>query len=488
MSEMPANTETTRPTPGPLARVLAPLASLKLTVVLFALAIVIVLAGTLAQVNADVWDVVDEYFRIRPNQLAEGGLSAVKAFFVWIPGQIFLPVAFFPNAPTLPAWVGFWFPKGWVIGGVMLLNLLAAHLIRFRIQAKGLRLAIGLWLLAMGFVVTWLVVVSGDNNEGIQTETLISYRQLWDVLLFGLFGLAGGSFWLGLNTGREHVVERRLAFGAAATLMAMFGWLMLSGVSLWQDSSSMRILYQLVKGTVAGVVLLAGCEALFRKRAGIVLLHGGVALLMISEVLVGLRAVETKMLLGEGETGTYVFDTRHPEVAIVDTSDPKLDTHIVVPLARLKEPGNKVSDEQLPFDLEAVKVYRNSMVPPALPPEKDNPATAGVGLKRQIREVPASTGVSNESAVDLPGLYVKLTDKKTGADLGTWLTHVFEGPQTVTVDGKSYELELRFGRTYLPYSIKLINVSKDDYLGTKMTRNYSSEIQLKDPRRSRMTN
>jgi ABC-type transport system involved in cytochrome c biogenesis permease subunit len=481
MSDIESPTVASRPEPNVLARVLGPLASLKLTVVLFALSIVIVLAGTLAQVNADVWDVVDEYFRIRPSQLADGGLSALKAFFVWIPGQIFLPAAFFPSEPKLPDSVGFWFPKGWVIGGVMLLNLLSAHLIRFKLQARGTRLVVGLWLLAMGVLTTWLVVASGSNADGFQTETLISYRRLWDVLLFGLFGLAAGSFYLGMRIAPEHKSERRLAFGAAASLGAMFAWLLFGGVELWKSNESMRILYQLVKGTVAGVVLLAGCQALFKKRAGIVLLHGGVALLMISEVLVGLKAVETKMSLDEGNTRNYVFDTRHPELAVIDPSDPKTDTVTVVPLSKLLEPGTKISHDLLPFDIESVKYLKNSLVPPALPPDKDNPATAGDGLKRQLREIPASTGVSSDSSVDLPGLYIKLTDKKTGADLGTWMTHVFEPVQTVNVDGKSYDLQLRFGQTYLPFSIKLVDVSQDNYLGTKTTRNYSSEIVLSDP-------
>ena len=43
--------------------ILAPIASLKLTVVLFAMAIFIVLAGTLGQTVADFWHVVDHYFR-----------------------------------------------------------------------------------------------------------------------------------------------------------------------------------------------------------------------------------------------------------------------------------------------------------------------------------------------------------------------------------------------------------------------------------------
>ena len=46
-----------------LPTVLKPIASLKLTVVLFAMAIFIVFAGTVAQVDRGIWTVVDQYFR-----------------------------------------------------------------------------------------------------------------------------------------------------------------------------------------------------------------------------------------------------------------------------------------------------------------------------------------------------------------------------------------------------------------------------------------
>ena len=45
-------------------RILTPLASLKLTVVLFLMAIFIVFAGTLAQTEKDIWQVVHDYFRM----------------------------------------------------------------------------------------------------------------------------------------------------------------------------------------------------------------------------------------------------------------------------------------------------------------------------------------------------------------------------------------------------------------------------------------
>ncbi|HEY1859888.1 MAG TPA: cytochrome c biogenesis protein ResB [Gemmataceae bacterium] len=90
------------------------IASLRLTVTLFVLAFVLVFLGTLAQMDAGNWTVVKQYFR-----------SAL----VWIPfqtlvrfGQVFL---YFPKSFSVPG--SFPFPGGWLIGGLLLANLLAAH-------------------------------------------------------------------------------------------------------------------------------------------------------------------------------------------------------------------------------------------------------------------------------------------------------------------------------------------------------------------------
>jgi cytochrome c biogenesis factor len=83
---------------------------------------------------------------------------------------------------------------------------------------------------------------------------------------------------------------------------------------------SLRILWQLLQGTVAGAVLLAGCILVFRKRAGVVLLHGGIGLLMLGELFVSRYAVEAQVFLGEGHTTNYVRDIRTTELAIIDPS------------------------------------------------------------------------------------------------------------------------------------------------------------------------
>src|SRR5438876_11775518 len=100
---------------NPLARALKVISSLRLTVILFAMAMFLILAGTLAQVHEGVWTVVARYFR-----------SPV----VRIDFQLFVP----RNVLRVPG--GILFPGGFLIAGVLLVNLLSAHAVRFKLSAK----------------------------------------------------------------------------------------------------------------------------------------------------------------------------------------------------------------------------------------------------------------------------------------------------------------------------------------------------------------
>ena len=74
-----------------LRRLFMPLASLKLTVALFAAAIFLVFAGTLAQKEVDVWDVIEYWFHIDERNLIspEFPYFHPSELFVRIPLRIF---------------------------------------------------------------------------------------------------------------------------------------------------------------------------------------------------------------------------------------------------------------------------------------------------------------------------------------------------------------------------------------------------------------
>ena len=456
---------------------LKPLASLKLTVVLFAMAIFIILAGTLAQVNKDIWVVIDEYFRT--------GIARIEF-------KIFFPPSFFPNLnqANIPGF--FYFPGGWLIGFLMGINLFSAHFIRFKVQAKEARKTLGWAIMAIGMVLTWAVIVSGSNKDGFQETPLISWPVLWTLIEVGIGASIIGGIWLFFKMDSFRKVERWLIAGSTLMLACLLIWFLSQGDAARFSDSSMRILWQLIKATFAGIVLLAGCIILFKKRAGIVLLHGGVGLMMLSELMVGTMAVETQMTINEGESANFVHDIRTIELAIIDESDPKEDTVTVIPKSILLNNQQKVvSDPKLPFDYELVKYYQNSSIRriSSLGPEEkklaDNLATTGIGLDWIALPVRNATGTDTGGAVDTPAAYIKVIDKKTSKSLGVYLVSLEMALQDlgerVTVDDKTYQLYLRFKRTYKPYTVTLIDVRKDDYAGTKTVMNYSSDIQLVDP-------
>ncbi len=146
-------------------QVLTILASLRLTVVLFGLSIVLVFFGTLAQKDVDVFTVQGSYFRV---WVAHIELRTFERFV-----QIFNRNVEWNLTGTFP------FPGGSPIGLALFINLIAAHAVRFKIAAEGRRLYIGLVALAIGIGAVGLAIASGMNNT-IESELSPAFCQyLW---------------------------------------------------------------------------------------------------------------------------------------------------------------------------------------------------------------------------------------------------------------------------------------------------------------------
>ena len=127
--------------------------SLKLTVVLLALSMGLVFAATLDQVNLGIWAVQAKYFH--------------SLFVLWkIPGtEVPLPV----------------YPGGYLIGGFLLVNLVSAHVYRFKLtwRKSGIFLVhAGLILLLLGefFTGLWQEEFQMQLREGETKSYSESYR------------------------------------------------------------------------------------------------------------------------------------------------------------------------------------------------------------------------------------------------------------------------------------------------------------------------
>ena len=401
------------PALGPtVVAILRPIASLKIAVSLFAMAIFLVLAGTLAQVNKDIWEVVRDYFRTP---------------VAWIEWRVFFPKSFLMGTwlegmTNIEKGKGFPFPGGWLIGGAMTINLIAAHAIRFKIQAKGHRLTSGLAVIGIGAALTAAVIVWGSMQSGQENQLL-------------------------------------------------------------QEWPSLRILWQLAQGLVSGGVLLCGCVMVFRRRAGVVVLHLGVLLIMYNELLVGVSAIEGQMSIREGDTVDFEHDIRAIELSVVDTSPKDHNQVTVVPLTEEgvatrfldRSDGDRVIEHpDLPFTIEIEKHFKNS-IPPH---NRRRPDTRfeGAGRFVEIDEARAGTGTDVGGEIDIATVeaVLRIGNKK----IGRYIFSQHLKSQSIEVDGKSYDVTLRFKRTYVPYSLHLADVRFDKYIGTQTASNYSSDIRL----------
>ena len=61
------------------------------------------------------------------------------------------------------------------------------------------------------------------------------------------------------------------------------------------------------------------------KRSGIFLIHAGIVVMMLSELITGLFAVEGAMVMFNGDAINYVTSTRHSELAFSKSVDASTD-------------------------------------------------------------------------------------------------------------------------------------------------------------------
>jgi hypothetical protein len=190
------------------------------------------------------------------------------------------------------------------------------------------------------------------------------------------------------------------------------------------------------------------------------------------------------MLIDVGGSSNYVEQTRYVELAVVSPADSKTDDVTVVPQKFLSR-GGTIQDDMLPFDLEIKQYMVNSrLVDPARAgPSVVNPADAGDGLARLAEGRSEGSGVDQDQKVDTPSLYATLKQKSDGKVMGTYLFSVLLGPQAIKVDDKTYDVNLRFQRSYKPYTLHLIKFTHKLYPGTEVPKDFASDVRLVDPER-----
>jgi len=231
---------------------------------------------------------------------------------------------------------------------------------------------------------------------------------------------------------------------------------------------------------VGGVLLLNLIASHFRRfrfsrdKVGIWMVHVGLILLLLGQLLTDVLARESSLHLREGEARNYSEADRQCELAVIDTTQSDADTVVAIPQGRLMNEG-EIQNDALPFVVRVNRFYVNSQLA-----DRGNDTNApvaasqGLGPGLVVKDLPRVTEMDRR---DVPSAVVEILTPQ--GSLGTWLVSEYlDRPQSFSYDHRSYDLVLRPLRYYKPFSIRLQQFRHDVYPGTDIPKNFSSRVLL----------
>ena len=234
---------------------------------------------------------------------------------------------------------------------------------------------------------------------------------------------------------------------------------------------------------VGGVLLLNLLATQVRRNAftankiGLWMVHVGLILLLLGQLLTDLLSRESTLHLRNGETRNYSETEREAELAVIDTTDPNADKVVAIPQGVLANEKD-IRPGDLPFTIRVKQFFGNSRVEDRAADAAQPPAaTQGMGPRATVKGLPHVTTMDTR---DVPSAVVEVETPQ--GSLGTWLVSEYiEEPQSFSCGNRTYQLALRQRRLYKPYSIQLVKFQHDVYPGTEIPKNFSSRILLQHP-------
>ncbi len=228
-----------------------------------------------------------------------------------------------------------------------------------------------------------------------------------------------------------------------------------------------------------GVNLALGGFVRMRKNKrtlGILIVHVGMACLLVAGMVRMITATESNVMLYEGSQTNCAVSYDHLEVAVMDLQgDPTSNEWAARHAAFDGLTGDNVcivSEEGLPFDLHLQHFVPNASVTPSTPGLKsDFPVVDGYVVQEHK--------LNRDESRDTPALFAKILPK--GSPVGTdgplaILYSRERAPFVIDWEGRPYSISLRLERYPLPFDVRLVKFTKSDHPGMSMDADFSSDI------------
>ncbi|MEI8313819.1 MAG: cytochrome c biogenesis protein ResB [Verrucomicrobiota bacterium] len=214
-----------------------------------------------------------------------------------------------------------------------------------------------------------------------------------------------------------------------------------------------------------------------KRQPGLVVIHIGVGLLLIGQLLTDVFSAESMMHMRNGETKNYSEASSHFELAVVDKTEVATDQVVAIPEALLQRKA-VIRHPNLPFNIQVRTFYSNSaLVEKPQEGFTQLNTSGGFGAGAWWRELPHEAETDRR---DMPSAIVELRTPQ--GSLGTYLVSAYlDQPQVVSLNGRQYELTLRPERFYKPFNLHLVEFRHDKYPGTDIPKNFSSRVRVQRP-------
>lgn len=202
------------------------------------------------------------------------------------------------------------------------------------------------------------------------------------------------------------------------------------------------------------------------NKAGTILTHFGVLILLTGGFTTALTTQEAYMVIEQGQTTNRIEDYYQRVLQI--SKDGK--SLIIIPHQDLKE-GLKIGEENLPFKI-TIDTYCFNCSIERRTSDTENWKNAG----QFMQLIPSRNLPKNEE--NLTGIAFTVSGTKED---GRYVTFdKFPKPPILNIDGHEYKIEITRQPRELPFSLKLEKFSLSNHPGSDTAKSYRSDVEIID--------
>jgi len=213
------------------------------------------------------------------------------------------------------------------------------------------------------------------------------------------------------------------------------------------------------------------------KHWGIKMIHVGLLLLLVGGFVTAVYQDESAMVIPEKEQRNYTEAFRSYELVVIEHAANGTDKVVSVPEELLQK--TTLSLPNTSFTAKVLKYFPNSILraQSQFPQGEVAQVTQGIGARTPLayKPIPESFDDNNPNN---PLAIIEINSGKVS--LGSWILNPQLGEsfpaQTFVHEGKTYEVNLRKLRQYLPFSITLNQFTHEKYPGTDIPKRFVSDV------------